>query len=67
MNADFLNVETINEMNSRLNLEIHKLEEKFNRQVWMIFYLIIYTILEVQNKIITIKLRLTTCICILPL
>lgn len=33
MNADFLNVETINEMNSRLNLEIHKLEEQFNRQV----------------------------------
>lgn len=33
MSADFLNVETINEMNSRLNLEIHKLEEQFNTQV----------------------------------
>lgn len=33
MNADFLNVETINEMNSRLNLEIHKLDEQFELQV----------------------------------
>lgn len=33
MSADFLNVETINEMNSRLNSEIHKLDEEFNNQV----------------------------------
>jgi len=33
MNADFLNVETINEMNSRLNSEIHKLDEQFQHQV----------------------------------
>lgn len=33
MNADFLNVETINEINSRLNSEIQKLDEQFNKQV----------------------------------
>lgn len=33
MSADFLNVETISEMNSRLNSEIHKLDEQFNNQV----------------------------------
>jgi len=33
MNADFLNVEIINEMNSRLNSEIHKLDEQFSNQV----------------------------------
>ncbi|KAL5240712.1 hypothetical protein ACI65C_008122 [Semiaphis heraclei] len=33
MNADFLNVETINEMNSRLNSEIHKLDEQFKHQL----------------------------------
>lgn len=33
MSADFLNIETINEMNSRLNSEIHKLDEQFSSQV----------------------------------
>ncbi|KAL4142397.1 hypothetical protein QTP88_004864 [Uroleucon formosanum] len=33
MNADFLNVETINEMNSRLNSELHKLDEQFKHQL----------------------------------
>jgi len=33
MNSDFLNVETINEMNSRLNSEIHQLDEQFKHQV----------------------------------
>lgn len=33
MSADFLNVETINEMNSRLNSEIHKLDEQFKTRV----------------------------------
>ena len=33
MNADFLNVETINEMNSRLNSEMHKLDEQFKHRV----------------------------------
>ncbi|XP_025199417.1 MICOS complex subunit Mic60-like [Melanaphis sacchari] len=33
MNADFLNVETINEMNSRLNSEIHQLDEHFKHQL----------------------------------
>ncbi|XP_060863582.1 MICOS complex subunit Mic60-like isoform X2 [Metopolophium dirhodum] len=33
MNADFLNVETINEMNSRLNSELHKLDEQFKYQL----------------------------------
>ncbi|XP_026811516.1 MICOS complex subunit Mic60-like [Rhopalosiphum maidis] len=33
MDADFLNVETINEMNSRLNSEIHKLDEQFKHQL----------------------------------
>lgn len=33
MNADFLNVETMNEMNSRLNSELLKLDEQFNSQV----------------------------------
>ncbi|KAF0762719.1 MICOS complex subunit Mic60-like [Aphis craccivora] len=33
MNSDFLNVETINEMNSRLNSEIHQLDEQFKHQL----------------------------------
>lgn len=33
MNADFLNVETINEMNSRLNSEMHKLDEQFKHRL----------------------------------
>lgn len=37
MSADFLNVETINEMNYRLNSEIHKLDEQFKNQVRKIF------------------------------
>lgn len=42
MSADFLNVETINEMNSRLNAEIHKLDEQFKTQVNNINYFYIY-------------------------
>jgi hypothetical protein len=45
MSADFLNVETINEMNSRLNSEIHKLDEQFNNEVYSI--LIINIVLNV--------------------
>ncbi|VVC27906.1 Hypothetical protein CINCED_3A010541 [Cinara cedri] len=33
MNTEFLNIETINEINSRLNSEIYKLEEQFNKQL----------------------------------
>lgn len=33
MSAEFLNVETMNEFNSRLNSEMHKLDEQFNNQV----------------------------------
>lgn len=33
MSAEFLNVQTMNELNSRLNSEIHKLDEQFNNQV----------------------------------
>lgn len=38
MNADFLNVETMNEMNYRLNSEFQKLDEQFNNQVRKIFF-----------------------------
>jgi len=41
MNADFLNVETLNEMNSRLNSELHKLDEQFKHQVYLIYYFIL--------------------------
>lgn len=33
MSAEFLNVETMSELNSRLNSEIHKLDEQYNNQV----------------------------------
>lgn len=33
MSADFLSIETINELNYRLNSEILKLDEQFSKQV----------------------------------
>lgn len=41
MSTNFLNVETMNEINSRLNSELLKLDEQYDNQVWYIIICII--------------------------